>query len=37
MVVLGLCILAGLGVYFLYRKASQEITRRRNGRTGAQA
>ncbi|MBU1452501.1 MAG: PAS domain S-box protein [Proteobacteria bacterium] len=28
-VVLGLCIFAGLGVYFLYRKASQEITRRR--------
>ncbi len=29
MLVLGLCIFAGLGVYFLYRKASQEITRRR--------
>ena len=29
MVVLGLCLFAGLGVYFLYRKASQEITRRR--------
>ena len=28
-VVLGLCLFAGLGVYFLYRKASQEITRRR--------
>ncbi|MCF8100648.1 MAG: PAS domain S-box protein [Desulfarculaceae bacterium] len=29
-VVLGLCIFAGLGVYFLYRKASQEINRRRS-------
>lgn len=28
-VVLGLCLFAGLGVYFLYRKASQEIIRRR--------
>jgi len=28
-VVLGLCLFAGLGVYFLYLKASQEITRRR--------